>query len=459
MSKSLKDGMNSMKICVLQSEAANLTHLLPEATEIILQKATIYRQLKALKKQGYDIFVNLCWGLREDEGPSYYEVVKALEDLNLPHTGTSAIRYDTPKSDMKHIAFFAGIDTPAFTVVESLADVQRAIAELTFPMFIKPLAAMDSQGIDERSRVQTANDLITKATELMSEFDQLLIEEYVEGLEYTVLVVGNPDNDCAPILYPPLDRSAEAPCHDEALSLRLQDAARRVFLEMNQGGYATVDLIVDGEGEIFFLEVNAPCAVLGTALGTAPTLVDRIVQPTGKAEFLQQIIVEGVARHQRRQRKYRVGKSAIATYGIFAAQDFKAGDVIVANEARTQRVVSRDYVQSHWADAEHAPLLRYVVSLGAETLVLRDANPADWILENHSCNPNTAYRGLDLVALRDIAAGEEMTVHFAALSGEEMEGFDCMCGAPQCQGAFEFPRCIDAQKSFSLSRLQEALCS
>jgi hypothetical protein len=440
-----------MKICVLRSDAAEtpLTSLLPAAEQVVLHKATIYRQLKALGKRGYDIFVNLCWGLRGDETPSYYEVVKALEDLNLPHTGTGAILYDTPKNDMKHIAYFAGVDTASFTVVETVADIERAKDELSFPMFVKPLVGMDGMGVDGRSQVHTVAALSPKVAELIEEFDRVLVEEYVEGKEYAVLVIADPHNDCLPAVYPPVNSDSFQPCDDPVLYLQLQDAARRIFLEMNQGGYACVDLKVNAEGEIIFLEVNAPCAVFGSS---QPTPVDRILQlqPDGASKFLQAIIAEGIDRHQRRQKKYRVGKSPIATYGIFAAQALAPGDVIISGEAHPQRIVSRSYVQSHWADSQHSPLLRYVHPLG-DVLVLRGANPGDWVLQNHSCAPNTAYRGLDLVAVRAIAANEELTVDFAAFAGEEMEGFDCMCGAPQCRGAFEFDRCLSRS-------VLEALC-
>jgi D-alanine-D-alanine ligase-like ATP-grasp enzyme len=457
-----------MKICVLRSDRAQekaLAALLPDDSvdDIVLNKASIYRQLKDLKKQNYDIFINLCRGYREESTAAYAEVVQVLENLNLPHTGTGAMLYDTPQNEMKHIAFFAGVDTSGFTVVETLADIEKAGLELSFPMTVKPLV-----GEDERLETVPANsyaELKQTATELMAKFDDLLIEEYIEGIEYSVLLVADPKNACTPIVYSPMERPlagssksvARQLCRDPQLSQKLQTAARQIFLEMNQGGYAIVNLTIDHEGEIWFLSINAPAAVFGSE----PYISDDILNQDqlGHVGFLQQIIAEGISRHQQRQKKYRVGKSPIATYGIFATQALKAGDVIIPGEARTQRIVTRAYVQSHWADAEHAPLLRYVYPLGKDLLVLRSSNPADWVLENHSCAPNTAYQGLDLVALQDIAIGEEMTVDFAALGGEEMEGFDCMCGAPQCRGAFEFARCVDEKNGFSLNRLHaEVLC-
>ena len=64
-----------MKICILQPDYStsdvdyqhydplrNLSALMPEATMVHVQlnKLTVYRQLKELSKQNFDIFVNLC---------------------------------------------------------------------------------------------------------------------------------------------------------------------------------------------------------------------------------------------------------------------------------------------------------------------------------------------------------------------------------------------------------------
>lgn len=465
-----------MKVCVLQSDCAQAPtgldfcafssyfsqlSLENDVEYIVLHKATLYRQLKALKKIGYDIFINLCRGYSHSETPSYYEVTMVLESLNLPYTGAAITRYDSPKYEMKHIAYFAGVDTASFAVAETLADVENACSDLNFPLFVKPATTGDGLGIDERSVVTTKAELLSKATELIADFDTVLIEEYIAGREFTVVVVANTDNICAPTIYQPIEfvppqkerfpaynlklrqRHPECyiPCNDQALEFRLREAARQLFVEMHQGGYASIDLKVDEDGEIFFLEVNAPCAVFGAV--DHETVVDYVLQQDagGHAEFIQQIIVEGISRHRQRQKRYRIGKSPIATYGIFAVQAFKAGDVIVTGEARTQRIVTRSHIQSHWTEAEKASLLRYVYPLGEDLLVLRDSKPGDWILQNHSCDPNTAYRGLDLIALQDISAGEELTVDFATFCGENMEGFECMCGSAKCRGDIRFTSC------------------
>lgn len=53
---------------------------------------------------------------------------------------------------------------------------------------------------------------------------------------------------------------------------------------------------------------------------------------------------------------------------------------------------------------------------------------------NHSCEPNVGFGGnVVLVAMRDIAAGEELTTDYALFDDHD-EAMDCTCGRPACRG-------------------------
>jgi len=56
---------------------------------------------------------------------------------------------------------------------------------------------------------------------------------------------------------------------------------------------------------------------------------------------------------------------------------------------------------------------------------------------NHSCEPNVGFGGnVVLVAMRDIAAGEELTTDYAMF--DDYEGsMECHCGRPQCRGVVD----------------------
>jgi uncharacterized protein len=53
---------------------------------------------------------------------------------------------------------------------------------------------------------------------------------------------------------------------------------------------------------------------------------------------------------------------------------------------------------------------------------------------NHSCEPNVGFAGnIVLVAMRDIAAGEELTTDYALFDDHD-ESMRCACGTPSCRG-------------------------
>jgi uncharacterized protein len=53
---------------------------------------------------------------------------------------------------------------------------------------------------------------------------------------------------------------------------------------------------------------------------------------------------------------------------------------------------------------------------------------------NHSCEPNVGFAGnVILVAMRDVAAGEELTTDYALFDDTD-EPMTCRCGTPSCRG-------------------------
>ncbi len=66
-------------------------------------------------------------------------------------------------------------------------------------------------------------------------------------------------------------------------------------------------------------------------------------------------------------------------------------------------------------------------------IVALHEGPADYV--NHSCEPNSGLRGqIELVAMRAIAVGEEITFDYAMSDGSAYDEFTCECGALNCRG-------------------------
>ncbi len=458
-----------MKVCVLQPDystsgvdyknydpARDLARLLPNDTvdHVYLNKLHTYRQLKELKNKGYDIFVNLCEGYLEWDVPSI-DVIYTLELLNLPHTGPSTLLYDPPKELMKYVAHTEGVHTPAYVLVENMEDVDSAIEKLRFPLFVKPAKAGDSLGIDEHSLVKNKEELKQKVAEVINEYEVLLVEEYIKGREFTVLVAANANDAKQCTVFKPIEfvfpkgnqfktyalktselhPDANIACKDKVLDEQLRDAAQRIFRSFGGVGYARMDFRMNDKGKLFFLEINFTCSVFYTDgyEGSADYILKH--DGIGQAGFLRHIMAEGIARHRRKQLKYRMKGNSIAGFGIYSTRAISANELIFKGEEKPQRLVTRRHVEQSWSPEEKEIFRRYAYPVSNEVFLLWDDNPSGWAPQNHSCQPNTAYEGLDIIALRNIEKGEELTLDYASfLDDEHMEPFQCRCGAPNCRG-------------------------
>jgi SET domain-containing protein len=90
------------------------------------------------------------------------------------------------------------------------------------------------------------------------------------------------------------------------------------------------------------------------------------------------------------------------------------------------------------------PLLRYAqttpqtlaLQIGPDLYVGESRGLDDCV--NHSCDPNSGLviSGTDvrLYALRDIAAGEQITFDYSTTMDEDDFEFDCLCGSEICRG-------------------------
>jgi SET domain-containing protein len=97
-----------------------------------------------------------------------------------------------------------------------------------------------------------------------------------------------------------------------------------------------------------------------------------------------------------RSRRVRVGRSLIQGRGVFAAQRFRPGAPIGTFEGRPTRT-------------DGTYVLWLVDDDGSQTGI-RGSNELRFL--NHSSNPNAEFEGLELVALRNIQPGCEITLDY-----------------------------------------------
>lgn len=457
-----------MKVCVLQPDYStsnvdyknydpprNLSSLLPEDTvdHVFLNKLTTYKQLKSLSDHHYDIFVNLCEAYLEWEVPSI-DVIHSLDLLNLPYTGPTTELYDPPKELMKYVAYASGVEVPNFRIVKTLEDLNDLSLHLRFPLFVKPAKAGDSLGVDDNSLVLDEKSLLIKVKALLEEFGEVLVEEYIDGREFTVLVASDPKDEKKCTAFKPVEYifpegfayktyklktselhpESNIPCKEENIDRKLRKAACAIFREFGGKGYARMDFRMNAKGKLFFLEINFTCSVF-YAEGYEGS-ADHILKcdGIGQAGFLNQIIQEGINRHKRKQKKYYIKKDAISGYGIYANKKVRKGEIIFRGEEKAHRLVSKSFVDKNWNAADREVFRKYAYPVSRDVYVLWDSQPSEWAPQNHSCSPNTVYFGLNVIASKDIEKDEEFTLDYASFLDDQMEPFECSCGSPNCRG-------------------------
>jgi D-alanine-D-alanine ligase len=121
-------------------------------------------------------------------------------------------------------------------------------------------------------------------------------------------------------------------------------------------------------------------------------------------------------------------------FGLFATTAVPQGQVVVRYEETSHTLVSRPHVERTWHGLRRDWFEHYAWPLSHNVFQLWSEDPDGWRPVNHSCDPNTWLEGLDLVARRDIAEDEQLTVDYATFCGPSMAPFECHCRAAACRG-------------------------
>lgn len=123
-------------------------------------------------------------------------VPAVLEMLGIPYTGsdplTLAVTLD--KDCAKRLVRSAGVATPASAVIPPGRDMLQVLtaAGLSFPVIAKPCWEGSSKGIRSKCLADDMQGLVDAVSSLQADHRQpVLVEEYIEGDELTVGVVGN----------------------------------------------------------------------------------------------------------------------------------------------------------------------------------------------------------------------------------------------------------------------------
>ncbi|HAO46730.1 MAG TPA: hypothetical protein DCQ97_07380, partial [Chitinophagaceae bacterium] len=272
---------------------------------------------------------NLCDG-DEVNGTPGISVVKLLEEKGLFYTGSDEYFYHitTSKIPMKQAFDKAGVPTAPWEAItsreQSTGDI---IKKLGFPVIVKPSVSGGSMGVGVRNVVNNTKELNEQVQQMFEGYrgwqltsDGIVAESFINGPEYTVLIVGSHDKPGKAKIYEPVERifHPSLPDHEKFLSFdrlweiyeeekpmpdqgnfyeyelpdkSLIEEIKRIswdaFVATRGKGYTRVDLRMDKDTrKIYVLEVNAQC---GLSEDEDYTSIGAILRISGKT-FTQLVV-------------------------------------------------------------------------------------------------------------------------------------------------------------------------
>jgi D-alanine-D-alanine ligase len=224
--------------------------------------------------------------LEEFDGLAMYDqnVVSYLELLQVSYTGCNprGLMLARDKVLAKKLFSFHRIPFPQFMVAPQGRTVKRPIG-LTFPLIVKSITEEASLGISQASIVEDDARLKERVAFIHESVGTgALIEQYIEGREFYVGVIGNGHLEALPVWELKMDKlpddakriatervkwsrkyqekygitSAEAKSLPTAKVEEIQQLAKRVYRALGLSGYARIDLRMDDQGRLYVLEAN-----------------------------------------------------------------------------------------------------------------------------------------------------------------------------------------------------------
>jgi D-alanine-D-alanine ligase len=232
---------------------------------------------------GVDLIFNLC---EEFLGQTSMEmnIAAMLDFFPIPYTGSPplVLGLTQDKGATKSILSFQGVPTPSYLVVSPGEKIESI--PLRFPLIVKPGNEDGSLGIDNNAFVRNHKMMVKRIEEIHRHYSQpALLEEYIEGRELNVSIIGNEVLQVLPISeidFSNLPRGLPRICGYAAkwvegspefrntpglcpalLPSKIRREVERVSLATYKitgcRDYARVDIRLSPEGIPFVLEINA----------------------------------------------------------------------------------------------------------------------------------------------------------------------------------------------------------
>lgn len=258
---------------------------------VVLLEATS-EIISEIPKHNIDIVFNFAEGLRGRGREA--QIPALLNLLRIPFTGSdeTTLGVALDKALAKKVVTFSRVKTPKFQVFFSAED--KLHRNLKFPLIAKPNAEGSSKGIMDKAKVENLSELKEAVARIVDVYKQpALVEEFIEGREFTVGVLGNGESiEMLPILEAKfLDTGkfgfysyhVKKHCHDYAeyscpaditgeMAKKIRRMAIKVYNALECKDVARIDIRYStAENEPYFIEIN-PLPGLQPGFSDLPTI-------------------------------------------------------------------------------------------------------------------------------------------------------------------------------------------
>lgn len=238
--------------------------------------------LSSLSKEKPDVVFNFI-ELYKENSRLEMNIVGIFELLNISYTGAPPMALANCQNKIlaKRILNSEGIKTPRFTIFRKYK--KKYVHDLTYPLIVKPAYEDASVGIENDSIVRNYKDLKSRIEYVIKYFAQpVLVEEFIEGRELNVAVLGDTRPRALPIseidftempdhLHNIVSYQAKWDPQHEAyhktipicpanLPKGVEEKAKKIalnaFRTMGCRDYARIDMRLSKNNALYVLEVN-----------------------------------------------------------------------------------------------------------------------------------------------------------------------------------------------------------
>lgn len=242
----------------------------------------VFNRLREIKNR-IDLVFNIAEGVpgdaRESQVPLYCEVLK----IPYTHSSPTVHAVSLNKSLTKMVVSAAGVHVPYSQILEK--DTDPTGLKLKFPLIIKPNEEGSSKGISDKNVIGNRRQLLNRVSDLRKTdlSGNLLLEQYIEGREFTVAIIGNRKPQILPVIEQRFDFLPEGMNRVAGIELKwvyedsLKDLSQAYYCpapltagqkreidKFSLAAYrslgvrdcARIDYRMDKRGKIYFLEIN-----------------------------------------------------------------------------------------------------------------------------------------------------------------------------------------------------------